>query len=65
MWYPLYYAVKGKYRLFCKVRLADVVECPPGRADARRWFKRITPFVKDFSAIRVRPVSAGMSEPRP
>ena len=28
VWYPLFGAVKGKYRIFCKVRLADVVCCP-------------------------------------
>jgi very-short-patch-repair endonuclease len=43
VWYPLYYAVKGRYRLFCKARLADVVTYPRGR-----WFKRIRGYHVDF-----------------
>ena len=29
-WYPLFKAVEGRYRIFCKVRLADVVDVPAG-----------------------------------
>jgi very-short-patch-repair endonuclease len=45
---PLYHAVRGKYRIFCKVRLADVVCCPRGQADERRWFKKIGRYHVDF-----------------
>jgi hypothetical protein len=48
LWVPLYLAVKGKYRLFCKVRLADVVRCPPSRRDERRWFGKIGCYHVDF-----------------
>jgi hypothetical protein len=48
LWHPLYLAVKGKYRLFCKVRLADVVRCPPTRPDAKRWFYKMGRFHVDF-----------------
>ena len=47
-WYPLYRAVKGKYRLFCKVRLADVVQCPDARWDEARWFRKIGRYHVDF-----------------
>ncbi len=48
VWHPLYRAVKGKYRLFCKVRLADIVCCPRERRDERRWFRKISRFHVDF-----------------
>lgn len=48
VWHPLYRAVKGKYRLFCKVRLADVVCCPRERRDERRWFRKIGRYHVDF-----------------
>jgi hypothetical protein len=47
-WGALYHAVKGKYRIFCKVRLADIVCCPDRRADERMWFKKIGRFHVDF-----------------
>lgn len=47
-WGALYHAVKGKYRIFCKVRLADIVCCPDGHADERLWFKKIGRFHVDF-----------------
>ena len=47
LWYPLYKAVQGKYRLFCKVRLADLVGAPTGR-DERYWFKKIRGYHVDF-----------------
>ena len=47
-WYPLYRAVKGKYRIFCKVRLQDVVSAPDSRGDERRWFKKIRGYHVDF-----------------
>jgi hypothetical protein len=48
VWVPLYHAVRGKYRIFCKVRLADIVCCPRGRADERRWFRKIGRYHVDF-----------------
>ncbi len=48
LWHPLFLAVKGKYRLFCKVRLADVVCCPPDRKDERQWFRKIGRYHVDF-----------------
>lgn len=48
VWYPLHYAVKGRYRVFCKVRLADVVCCPPSHRYERQWFKKIKGFHCDF-----------------
>jgi hypothetical protein len=45
-WYPLYKAVEGRYRIFCKVRLADVVDVP-ARGE-RYWFRRIRGFHVDF-----------------
>lgn len=47
-WYPLFRAVRGKYRIFCKVRLADVVSAPDSRPDERRWFRKISSFHVDF-----------------
>ena len=48
-WNPLWRAVRGKYRIFCKVRLADVICAPPhlGREE-RRWFKKIRGYHVDF-----------------
>jgi very-short-patch-repair endonuclease len=48
MWHPLYQAVKGRYRIFCKVRLADVVYVPGLDRDERRWFRRIGAYHVDF-----------------
>ena len=48
LWLPLLHAVQGKYRIFCKVRLADVVCCPPDRADEPQWFEKISRFHVDF-----------------
>jgi hypothetical protein len=48
VWYALHSAVKGKYRLFCKVRLADIVCCPPDRINERYWFRKISAFHIDF-----------------
>jgi len=48
LWFPLYQAVKGKYRLFCKVRLADVVCCPRKHPDERTWFRKIGRYHVDF-----------------
>jgi hypothetical protein len=45
-WYPLYKAVAGRYRIFCKVRLADVVDVPFG--GERFWFRRIRGYHVDF-----------------
>jgi hypothetical protein len=47
-WHPLYQAVKGKYRIFAKVRLADVICCASGRRDERRWFRKIGSYHVDF-----------------
>jgi len=47
-WVPLFHAVKGKYRIFCKVRLADVVCCPEHRKDERFWFRKIGNYHVDF-----------------
>jgi hypothetical protein len=47
-WVPLYRAVKGRYRLFCKVRLADVVAAPEDDPRERECFKRIGRFHVDF-----------------
>ena len=47
-WYPLFKAVQGKYRLFCKVRLQDVVGAPE-EADANGyWFRKIRGYHVDF-----------------
>jgi very-short-patch-repair endonuclease len=48
LWYPLYRAVKGKYRLFCKVRLADVLCCPADHRQERYWFRKIGRYHVDF-----------------
>jgi hypothetical protein len=48
LWFPLFKAVKGRYRLFCKVRLADVVCCPPKHPQERRWFRKIGRYHVDF-----------------
>jgi hypothetical protein len=47
-WLPLYHAVKGKYQIFCKVRLADVVCCPVGQPDEKNWFRKIAHAHVDF-----------------
>jgi hypothetical protein len=47
-WYPLFRAVKGRYRVFCKVRLADVVSVPDDFPDARMWFQKIGNYHVDF-----------------
>jgi len=47
-WYPLFKAVKGKYRVFCKVRLADIVTVPGDRRDEARWFRRVARYHVDF-----------------
>jgi len=45
-WYPLFKACEGKYRIFCKVRLADIVVTPAG--SSRYWFKTIRGYHVDF-----------------
>jgi hypothetical protein len=45
-WYPLFKACEGKYRIFCKVRLADVVVTPAG--SSRYWFRTIRGYHVDF-----------------
>ncbi len=47
-WYPLYQAVHGKYRIFCKVRLQDVVSAPSGVRSERYWFNKIRGYHLDF-----------------
>lgn len=47
-WHPLYHAVKGRYRIFAKVRLQDVVAAPEDRPDEWRWFRRICAYHVDF-----------------
>lgn len=47
-WFPLWRAVRGRYRIFCKVRLADVVNVSPSRRDERRWFRKIGSYHLDF-----------------
>lgn len=47
-WYPLYYAVKGKYRIFPKVRLGDVVSGREGDETDRFWFQKIAGYHLDF-----------------
>ncbi len=54
VWPSLLHAVKGKYHLFCKVRLADVVHCPPARADERQWFRKIARYHVDFGICDLR-----------
>ena len=48
LWYPLYRAVQGKYRIFCKVRLQDVVCAPADARDENYWFKKIRAYHVDF-----------------
>jgi hypothetical protein len=48
LWHPLYFACKGRYRIFAKVRLADVVSCPADHRDERRWFRKIGRYHVDF-----------------
>jgi hypothetical protein len=48
LWHPLRMAVKDKYCLFCKVRLADVVCCAPSNRNERHWFNLIGHFHVDF-----------------
>ncbi|HEX3356702.1 MAG TPA: DUF2726 domain-containing protein [Tepidisphaeraceae bacterium] len=48
LWHPLQIAIKGKYGLFVKVRLADVIPCPRDRRDERRWFRAIGSYHVDF-----------------
>lgn len=45
-WYPLFKACEGKYRIFCKVRLADVIVTP--ETTSRYWFKKIRGYHVDF-----------------
>lgn len=47
-WYPLYRAVRGEYRIFCKVRLQDVVRAPPEWREEHRWFRKISAYHVDF-----------------
>jgi hypothetical protein len=47
----LYQAVKGRYRIFCKVRLGDVIEAGVERGDRwneRRLFRKIKGYHVDF-----------------
>jgi hypothetical protein len=48
VWHPIYLAVRGKYRLFCKVRLYDVVHCPPEHPEEGQWFEKIRGYHVDF-----------------
>lgn len=48
LWEPLHLATDGKYAIFAKVRLADVIECPRERRDQRRWFRKIGSYHVDF-----------------
>ena len=47
-WVPLFQAVKGKYRIFCKVRLSDVICCPSEHPEEPRWFRKIGRYHVDF-----------------
>lgn len=47
-WHPLSRAVKGKFHIFCKVRLADVVRCPDDLPQEGLWFRRIGWYHVDF-----------------
>ncbi len=47
-WYPLYRAVQGRYRLFCKVRLADIVRAPETLGWNDHWFRKIRGYHVDF-----------------
>jgi hypothetical protein len=51
-WVPLYHAVKGRYRVFCKVRLADVIRCPAERGDD--WFRKIANYHVDLVGREIR-----------
>jgi hypothetical protein len=48
LWFPLYRAVQGRYRVFCKVRLQDVVCAPKDHPQESRWFKKIKGYHVDF-----------------
>jgi hypothetical protein len=48
VWDSLDLAVKGRYRLFCKVRLYDVVCCPGDGWHERHWFRKIGRYHVDF-----------------
>jgi len=48
LWHPLRLALKDKYCLFCKVRLADVVRCAADNRNEQHWFKLIGHFHVDF-----------------
>jgi hypothetical protein len=48
IWYSLERAVQGKYRLFCKVRLADIVCCPHENSNEGYWFRKIGRYHVDF-----------------
>ncbi len=47
-WIPLLHALNGKYRVFCKVRLNDVVPCPDNHPRETYWFKKINRYHVDF-----------------
>ena len=48
IWYSIERAVEGKYRLFCKVRLADIVCCPKENRNEGYWFRKISRYHVDF-----------------
>jgi hypothetical protein len=48
LWYPLFKAVKGKYRVAFKVRLADICCCPRDLRNEDKWFRKIRSFHVDF-----------------
>jgi len=54
LWEPLHLATEGKYMIFAKVRLADVIECPHHRRDERRWFRKIGSYHVDFVICEAR-----------
>jgi very-short-patch-repair endonuclease len=47
-WQSLYHAVRGKYRIFCKVRLADIAIPRHSGREERRWFNKIGRYHVDF-----------------
>ena len=47
-WHPLRLAVRDRYVIFCKVRLADLAAAPDHRADSSRRFRDIGEFHVDF-----------------
>jgi hypothetical protein len=47
-WNPLFRAVRGRYRLFCKVRLADIVRCPDRHREGEKQFRSIKGYHVDF-----------------